>query len=130
MDGGYGIAIEVMRRLGGIAAQGVQPDRAAVFPLPRAELATLLEAGAVRLRPILMTALSTVAGILPIAIGFGAGAESRRPLGIAVVGGMLTSTVLTLVVIPFVYTVFSELSGRSSKAKAQSSTEAPVENAQ
>jgi multidrug efflux pump subunit AcrB len=90
----------------------------------------MLEAGVVRLRPILMTALSTVAGILPIAIGFGAGAESRRPLGVGVVGGMLTSTVLTLVVIPFVYTVFSELAGRSSKAKAESSREAPVENAQ
>jgi hydrophobe/amphiphile efflux-1 (HAE1) family protein len=79
----------------------------------------MLEAGMVRLRPILMTALSTVAGILPIAIGFGAGAESRRPLGVGVVGGMLTSTVLTLVVIPFVYTVFSELTGRR-KAAAES----------
>ena len=56
-----------------------------------------------------MTAFSTVAGILPIAIGFGAGAESRRPMGIAVVGGMLTSTFLTLLIIPVVYTLFSDL---------------------
>ncbi|MSU35597.1 MAG: efflux RND transporter permease subunit [Pedosphaera sp.] len=69
----------------------------------------MIEAGRVRLRPILMTAFSTIAGILPIAIGFGAGAESRRPMGIAVVGGMLTSTFLTLYVIPTVYTVLSDL---------------------
>jgi multidrug efflux pump len=72
----------------------------------------MLQAGTVRLRPILMTAFSTIAGILPIAIGFGAGAESRRPMGIAVVGGMFTSTFLTLFVIPVVYTVFSDLSAR------------------
>ena len=70
------------------------------------------QAGLVRLRPILMTAFSTIAGILPIAIGFGAGAESRRPMGVAVVGGMLTSTFLTLLVIPVVYVVFSQLAGR------------------
>jgi multidrug efflux pump len=69
----------------------------------------MLEAGQVRLRPILMTAFSTIAGILPIAIGFGAGAESRRPMGVAVVGGMLTSTFLTLYVIPVLYTLFSDL---------------------
>jgi hydrophobe/amphiphile efflux-1 (HAE1) family protein/NodT family efflux transporter outer membrane factor (OMF) lipoprotein len=65
-------------------------------------------AGVIRLRPILMTACATIAGILPIAIGFGAGAESRRPLGVAAVGGMLTSTFLTLFVIPVVYVLFSK----------------------
>ena len=69
----------------------------------------MLEAGRVRLRPILMTAFSTIAGILPIAIGFGAGAESRRPMGVAVVGGMLTSTFLTLFVIPVVYTLLADV---------------------
>ena len=68
----------------------------------------MIQAGVVRLRPILMTAFSTIAGILPIAIGFGAGAESRRPMGVAVVGGMLTSTFLTLFVIPVVYTLLSD----------------------
>jgi multidrug efflux pump len=72
----------------------------------------MLEAGVVRLRPILMTAFSTIAGILPIAIGFGAGAESRRPLGIAVVGGMLSSTLLTLYIIPVVYVVLGRLGAR------------------
>ena len=71
----------------------------------------MTQAGMVRLRPILMTAFSTIAGILPIAIGFGSGAESRRPMGVAVVGGMLTSTFLTLVVIPIVYVIFSQLAG-------------------
>ena len=50
-----------------------------------------------------------IAGILPIAIGFGSGGESRRPMGIAVVGGMLTSTFLTLFVVPVVYTFFSDV---------------------
>ncbi len=68
----------------------------------------MMQAGTVRLRPILMTAFSTVAGIIPIAIGFGAGAESRRPMGVAVIGGMLTSTFLTLLIIPVVYTLFSD----------------------
>ncbi|MBI1177256.1 MMPL family transporter [bacterium] len=70
---------------------------------------SIVESGRVRLRPILMTAISTVAGILPIAIGFGAGAESRRPMGIVVVGGMLTSTFLTLFVIPMIYTIFADV---------------------
>jgi multidrug efflux pump len=75
----------------------------------------MLEAGAVRLRPIMMTAFSTIAGIMPIAIGFGSGAESRRPMGMAVVGGMLTSTFLTLLVIPVVYTILSDLAARFSR---------------
>jgi multidrug efflux pump len=86
----------------------------------------MLQAGTVRLRPILMTALSTVAGILPIAIGFGAGAESRRPMGIAVVGGMLTSTFLTLVIIPVVYTIFSDVAGWFGSKSRPGETSEPV----
>jgi multidrug efflux pump subunit AcrB len=78
----------------------------------------MLQAGIVRLRPILMTAFSTIAGILPIAIGFGAGAESRRPMGVAVVGGMLTSTFLTLLIIPVAYTLFSDLAERFQRKQA------------
>jgi len=78
----------------------------------------MIQAGLVRLRPILMTAFSTIAGILPIAIGFGAGAESRRPMGVAVVGGMLTSTFLTLFVIPVVYTLLSDLVRRFHRKPA------------
>ncbi len=67
------------------------------------------QAGLIRLRPILMTAVATIMGILPIAIGFGASGEARRPLGVAAVCGMTTSTFLTLFVIPVVYVFFSSL---------------------
>ena len=73
--------------------------------------AALLKAGPVRLRPILMTALSTIAGMIPIAIGLGAGSETRQPMGACVIGGMLTSTLLTLVVIPVVYSLMDDLGG-------------------
>ncbi len=63
----------------------------------------LIEAGAIRLRPILMTTAALVAGMLPLALGRGEGAGSRSPLGIAVIGGVITSTLLTLVAIPTFY---------------------------
>lgn len=69
----------------------------------------VLEAGPVRLRPILMTAISTIAGVLPIALGIGAGGESRAPMAIAVAGGMTTSTILTLFVIPVAYTLVDDI---------------------
>jgi len=72
----------------------------------------LAESGRVRLRPILMTSVATIFGILPIALGLGAGAEARRPLGAAVVGGMITSTLLTLFVVPVLYSVLDGLSRR------------------
>ena len=65
------------------------------------------EASVSRLRPILMTSLSTILGILPMAIATGAGSESRVAMGITVVGGMVCSTLLTLFVIPAIYTYFS-----------------------
>ena len=63
----------------------------------------VIHAAEIRLRPILMTSFATIFGVLPLAIGLGAGAESRRPLGIAVVGGLLFSTFLTLLLVPVVY---------------------------
>ncbi len=65
--------------------------------------AALLEAGRIRLRPILMTSVATVMGAIPIALGLGAGSVSRRPLGYAIVGGVLFSTALTLYLVPIVY---------------------------
>ncbi len=66
------------------------------------------EAAAIRLRPILMTSLATVFGALPIALALGAGAQSRVPLGVVVVGGLLLALVLTLFVIPAMYTVLAD----------------------
>jgi multidrug efflux pump len=65
----------------------------------------VLEAGRIRLRPILMTSVATIMGALPIALGLGAGSVSRRPLGYAIVGGLLFSTILTLVLVPSVYVI-------------------------
>jgi len=65
----------------------------------------ILNAGKARLRPIMMTTLTTVLGLLPMAIGFGEGSEVRTPMAITVIGGLLVSTVLTLVVIPVVYSL-------------------------
>jgi multidrug efflux pump subunit AcrB len=64
----------------------------------------LLEAGLSRLRPIMMTSLATIAGIIPLALGIGAGAEVRQPMGVAIMGGFTTSTLLTLVVVPVIFT--------------------------
>ncbi|NJN31543.1 MAG: efflux RND transporter permease subunit [Synechococcales cyanobacterium RM1_1_8] len=76
-------------------------------------LDAILEAGPVRLRPILMTALSTILGMMPIALGIGAGSELRQPLAVAAIGGLITSTLLSLVVVPVVYSLFDDLQGYS-----------------
>jgi HAE1 family hydrophobic/amphiphilic exporter-1 len=66
----------------------------------------IIEAGRVRLRPILMTTLALIAGMIPVALGIGEGADFRAPLGRAVIGGTITSTFLTLLVIPTIYDTF------------------------
>jgi HAE1 family hydrophobic/amphiphilic exporter-1 len=68
----------------------------------------ILQAGPVRMRPILMTTFAMIFGMLPIAFAVGEGAETRAPMGIAVIGGLLTSLVLTLVVVPAAYDVFDD----------------------
>ena len=68
----------------------------------------LIEAGRVRLRPILMTTIALIAGMIPVALGLGEGADFRAPLGRAGIGGVITSTVLTLLVIPTVYEIVVE----------------------
>jgi len=75
------------------------------------------EAGRIRLRPILMTSVATVMGALPIALGLGAGSLSRRPLGYAIVGGLIFSTLLTLYVVPAVYLIFDGLLERSARRR-------------
>ncbi|HEX2986967.1 MAG TPA: efflux RND transporter permease subunit, partial [Chloroflexota bacterium] len=69
----------------------------------------ILHAGPVRLRPILMTTLSMICGMIPVAVGFGAGSEMRQPMGVSVIGGVITSTVLTLVVVPVAYSLIDDL---------------------
>jgi multidrug efflux pump subunit AcrB len=64
----------------------------------------ILDAGQVRLRPILMTTAAMVFGMLPLALGLGEGAEQQAPMGRAIIGGVITSTLLTLIVVPVVYT--------------------------
>lgn len=70
------------------------------------KVSAILEGGKSRLRPILMTTLTTALGLLPLAIGIGEGAEVRAPMAITVIGGLTVSTLLTLIVIPVVYTLF------------------------
>jgi HAE1 family hydrophobic/amphiphilic exporter-1 len=65
----------------------------------------ILEAGRLRLRPIIMTTITTVFGLLPMALGWGAGADLRAPLAVAVIGGLISATFLTLIVVPVVYSL-------------------------
>ncbi|MHB1162032.1 MAG: efflux RND transporter permease subunit [Chloroflexota bacterium] len=83
----------------------------------------ILEAGPIRLRPILMTTLAMIFGMIPVAVGFGAGAELRQPMGISVIGGLITSTLLTLVAVPVAYSIIDDagrwIAGRSRKTPRQ-----------
>jgi len=77
-------------------------------------VAAVLESGRIRLRPILMTSVSTIMGAIPVMIGVGAGSTSRRPLGYAIVGGILFSTALTLFVVPVAYVLLDRLTARQA----------------
>lgn len=75
--------------------------------------------GASRLRPVLMTAMTTILGMLPMALSTGAGSETWRPMGIVVMGGLLVSTVVTLIVVPVLYGIMSRHGERNKAAKAR-----------
>ncbi len=108
-----GTTINIVAFIGTIMLAGIVVNNAIVFVDLINQLraqgmdktAAILEAGHARLRPILMTTLTTTLGLLPMAIGFGEGAEVRAPMAITVIGGLTVSTLLTLVVIPVVYSL-------------------------
>jgi HAE1 family hydrophobic/amphiphilic exporter-1 len=87
----------------------------------------IYEAAQVRFRPIMMTTMAALMGTLPIAIGFGAGAESRRPLGLCVVGGLLLSQLLTLYITPIIYTYLDELQDRLATRRSSKRELKPAE---
>ncbi len=86
---------------------------------------SIVQAASIRFRPIMMTTMAALMGTLPIALGFGAGSESRRPLGVAVVGGLAFSQFITLYVTPVIYTYMDELQQRLGRLKI-ASRPAPV----
>ena len=109
----FDIPASIVVFLGGIMLAGIVVNNAIVLvdyinqlkARGMDKIEAILMAGKVRLRPILMTTSTTALGLLPMAIGMGDGAEIRAPMAITVIIGLLTSTVLTLVVIPTVYSV-------------------------
>lgn len=111
-----GSTLNIMSMIGVILLMGIVAKNAILLidfaksaeeqGVPRRE--AIVEAGRVRLRPILMTTFALIAGMIPVAIGSGEGADFRAPLGRAVIGGVITSTVLTLLVIPTVYDIMSQ----------------------
>jgi HAE1 family hydrophobic/amphiphilic exporter-1 len=112
-----GMTINIMSLIGVILLMGIVAKNAILLidfakwarerdgvPLREA----LIQAGAIRLRPILMTTFALIAGMTPVALGSGEGAQFRAPLGVAVIGGVITSTLLTLIAIPTFYEILSE----------------------
>ena len=109
----FNVTVSIVVLIGGILLAGIVVNNAIILVdytnrLRRDGMAkreALKLAGKVRLRPILMTTATTVLGLLPMAIGLGAGAELRSPMALAVIGGLVTSTLLTLLIIPAVYSL-------------------------
>jgi HAE1 family hydrophobic/amphiphilic exporter-1 len=72
----------------------------------------LIRAARIRFRPIMMTSLAMILGMTPLALGLGSGAELRAPMADAIIGGLITSTLLTLVVVPVIYSLLDDMGGR------------------
>ena len=110
----FGVTISIVVLIGAILLAGIVVNNAIILvdytnQLRRAgesKLEALRKAGRVRLRPILMTTATTVLGLFPMALGLGAGNELRSPMALTVIGGLITSTALTLLIIPAVYMMF------------------------
>ena len=112
-----GKSFDIMAYIGIIMLAGIAVNDSiilvdAITQLKREGLAlrdAIIEAGQRRIRPILMTSLTTILALLPLTVGIGEGAALRSPMALAVIGGLITSTILTLVVIPCVYEVMDKL---------------------
>jgi len=110
-----GLSVSVIAIIGAIMLAGIVVNNGIVLvdrinQLRQAErhlAAAVVQAGTERLRPILMTTATTVLGLLPMALGLGEGAELRAPLAVTVISGLLLATVLTLLVVPVVYTLLT-----------------------
>ena len=79
--------------------------------------AAIMKAGPIRIRPIMMTALTTILGLVPMALGIGEGAELTQSMGVVVIGGLSLSTVLTLIIVPVMYTIFDDISNFFKRKK-------------
>lgn len=111
-----GVTLNIMSMIGVILLMGIVAKNAILLidfakwseesGMERRE--ALIQAGRVRLRPILMTTLALIAGMIPVALGQGEGGDFRAPMGIAIIGGVITSTLLTLLVIPTVYETLAD----------------------
>jgi HAE1 family hydrophobic/amphiphilic exporter-1 len=112
----WGSSINIMTLVGIVMLMGLVTKNAILlidFVKQRRETGmdrteAILHAGPIRLRPILMTTFATVFGMLPLALGIGPGAEMRAPMARAVIGGVVSSTLLTLVIVPVVYTIIDD----------------------
>lgn len=108
------ISLSIVVFIGGIVLAGIVVNNGIVLvdyinqlrARGRSKRDAIIEAGLVRLRPVLMTAITTILGLVPMAIWTGEGAEMRRPLAITVMSGLTSATFLTLLIIPMVYYVF------------------------
>lgn len=129
-----GLPISVVVLIGGIVLAGVVVNNAIVFvdtinrqrTLGMNRSDAIREAGRLRLRPILITTVTTVLGLLPLSLGFGEGAEIQQPLAITVVGGLLSSTLLTLVVVPVVYRLLTRRSPPPAPGAETTGAEEPA----
>ncbi|MEM8962468.1 MAG: efflux RND transporter permease subunit [Acidobacteriota bacterium] len=126
-----GISLSIVVFLGMIMLAGIVVNNAIVLVdyinqlkargLSRQD--AVVTAGSIRLRPILMTTATTVLGLLPMALGIGDGAEIRTPMALAVISGLIASTVLTLLIIPTLYDLIDRLSGRFAGARTEERVE-------